>query len=253
MEGGLNRDIFIKEDTVTIMVQPINLKKEHVSFCKRDIVNTVKKQRILFITISILVMLLTACSSSKSSFPQLSKDGVPSVDEVGTIVESAMPYSEINGSAEPAVEFSSAEEAVKEIKAVKATDPKKMAHPDDFKLYDKKYVYLLKETPLPGFKQTSIMIILQGTSIIYQTDGGEEQAVFSWIQGGEADKKVEERISRFSLKRFKDTKFFFGELFNDVYIYWWENGDQFSFRYPADSNVSPEDIIKHLEVVRYDL
>lgn len=235
------------------MVQPINLKKELVSFCKRDIVNTVKKQRILFITISILVMLLTACSSSKSSFPQLSKDGVPSVDGVGTIVESAMPYSEINGSAEPAVEFSSAEEAVKEIKAVKATDPKKMAHPDDFKLYDKKYVYLLKETPLPGFKQTSIMIILQGTSIIYQTDGGEEQAVFSWIQGGETDKKVEERISRFSLKRFKDTKFFFGELFNDVYIYWWENGDQFSFRYPADSNVSPEDIIKHLEVVKYDL
>jgi len=71
--------------------------------------------------------------------------------------------------------------------------------------------------------------------------------------GGETDKKVEERISRFSLKRFKDTKFFFGELFNDVYIYWWENGDQFSFRYPADSNVSPEDIIKHLKVVRYDL
>ena len=189
MEGGLNRDVFIKEDTVTIMVQPINLKKELVSFCKRDIVNTVKKQRILFITISILVMLLTACSSSKSSFPQLSKDGVPSVDEVGTIVESAMPYSEINGSAEPAVDFSSAEEAVKEIKAVKATDPKKMAHPDDFKLYDKKYVYLLKETPLPGFKQTSIMIILQGTSIIYQTDGGEEQAVFSWIQGVKLTKR----------------------------------------------------------------
>lgn len=70
-------------------------------------------------------MLLTACSSSKSSFPQLSKDGVPSVDGVGTIVESAMPYSEINGSAEPAVEFSSAEEAVKEIKAVKATEPEK--------------------------------------------------------------------------------------------------------------------------------
>lgn len=214
---------------------------------------TMKKQTILFITISILIILLTACAFSKSSFSQLSKDGAPSAEEVSTPEESELPNSETSGGAEPAEEFSTTKEAVQKIKEVKEMGPEKMAHSDDFKLYDKDHIYLLKESPLPDFKQTSITLVLQGTAIIYQTDAYEEQAVFSWTQGDETDKKVEERISRFSLKRFEDTKFFFGELSDDIYIYWWENGDQFSFRYPANSNVPPEDIIEHLEVEKYDL
>ncbi len=131
--------------------------------------------------------------------------------------------------------------------------PEKMAHQNDFKIYEKDYLYLLRETPLPDFKESSVMLVLQGTAIIYQSDEYEEQAVFSWTRGDATDKKIEERVGRFNLKRFKDTKFFFGELFGDIYIYWWENGDQFCFMYPTDSNVPPEDIIEHLEVEKYDL
>ena len=227
--------------------------KELVSFSKRDIIKTMKKQTILFITIFILIILLTGCASSKFSSSQLPKDGALSAEEVNTPAEFELPDSETSGGAEPALSFSTAGEAVKEIKAVKAAGPEKMAHPDDFKLYEKDYIYLLKENPFPSFKRETIMVVLQGTAILYQTDGYEKQAMFMWNQGYETDEIVEERIHRFSLKRYADTKFFFGKHISDICIFWWEDGDQFYFMYPADANVPPEDIIEHLEVEKYDL
>lgn len=212
-----------------------------------------KKQIILFIVIFILSMVLTACTISRSSSLPVSEDEAPSAEETRTTSEPEFPNFESSDGAEPAEEFGTKKEAVQKIKEAKKMGPEKMAHPNDFKIYEKEYIYLLEETPLPDFNESSVMLVSQGTSIIYQTDSYDEQAVFSWAQGEAIEKKVEERISRFNLKRFKDTKFFFGELYGDIYIYWWENGDQFRFTYPADTNIPPEEVIGHLEVVKYDL
>ena len=189
-------------------------------------------------------MILTACASPELPY-SATDDGASPVVEFSA----ELPYSETDDGAPPAVEFSSAEEAVKEIKAVKAAGPEKMVHQDDFKLYDKDHIYLLKEVPpLPGYKQTAVMLVSQGTVVYYQKD--RDEAIFYWDQGYE---KTEELTERYCLERYKDTKFFFGELFDRNYIYWWENGDQFSLIYPDDSKVPPEDLIEHLEVEKYDL
>ncbi len=205
-----------------------------------------KKQKILFITISILFMILTACASSELPYSATDDGASPAVE-----FSAELPYSETDDGAPPAVEFSSAEEAVKEIKAVKAAGPEKMVHPDDFKIYEKDHIYLLKEPPpLPGYKQTAVLLITQGTEILYHADGYMGKAIFYWFKGYE---NTENLTKRYCLERYKDTKFFFGKSVSDIYIYWWENNDQFCFMYPADSNVPPEDIIEHLEVEKYDL
>ena len=188
-----------------------------------------KRLTTLFIAVFIIIMALSACASPQ---PQ---------------------PSETSGGAEPAAEFRTAEEAVSKIKAVREAGREKMSHPDDFKLYEKDHIYLLKEAPLPEFKQTSVMLVLNGTAIIYRTDEYKEQATFMWAQGDETDEKVEERTKRFSLERYKDTKFYFGKSINDIYIFWWEDGDGFSFSYPADTDIAPEDVIDRLEVERYDV
>jgi len=212
-----------------------------------------KKQVILFIVIFIISMVLTACSISMPSSLPASEDETSLAEETSTTSEPAFPNYESSDGAEPAEEFSTTKEAVQKIKEAKKMGSEKMAHPDDFKIYEKDYIYLLEETPLPDFNESSVMLVSQSTSIIYQTDDYEEQAVFSWTRGEATEKIVEERISRFNLKSFKDTKFFFGELYGDTYIYWWENGDEFYFKYPADINIPPEEVIGHLEVVKYDL
>lgn len=186
-----------------------------------------RKQIIIFITSIMLTMTLTACTLPEPSSSQ-----------------------ELYG-APPAEEFSTAKEAVEQIKAVKATGADRMVHPDDYKLYEKDHIYLLTESPLSGFEQTSIKLVDQGVGIIYRKDRSE--AIFSWFQGYEDDERIENLIVSFSLERYKDTKFFCGKKINDIFIYWWENGDQFSFMYPADTNIAPEDVIEHLEVEKYDL
>lgn len=156
--------------------------------------------------------------------------------------------SEANVSAPPAIEFSTADEAVQTIKTVKAAGPEKMPHPDDFKLYDKDYICLLKEVPLADFDQAAIMLVSQGIVTYYENE--QNRAVFYWDQGYE---QTEELTERYSLERYEDTKFFFGKSGNDIFIYWWENGDQFNISYTADTNISPENVIENLEVEKYDL
>ena len=50
-----------------------------------------------------------------------------------------------------------------------------------------------------------------------------------------------------------DTKYYFGEYMGQIIIIWWENGDQFEFEYPAETNIAPEDVIEYLEVEKIDL
>ena len=153
-----------------------------------------------------------------------------------------------SGGAPPAIEFSTADEAIQTIKAVKEAGPKKMPHPDDYRLYDKEYICLLKEAPLSNFEQTAIMLVTQGTVTYYQND--KNRVTFYWDQRYE---QTEELTERYGLERYEDTKFFFGESGNDIFIYWWEDGDQFGLSYPANTNISPEDVIDNLEVVTVDL
>ena len=186
-----------------------------------------KRLTTLFVTVFIIIMALTACASPQ---PQ---------------------PSETSGGAEPAAEFRSVKEALYRIKIIREGGPEKMSHPDDFKLYEKDHIYLLKEAPLPEFKQTSVMLITEGTVMRYRKD--KKLAIFYWYQGYEYDETIENLTKNFSLERYKDTKFFFGKSINDIYIFWWENGDQFSFSYPADTGIAPEDVIDRLEVERYDV
>ena len=156
--------------------------------------------------------------------------------------------------APPVEYFSSAKEAVKEIIAVKEAGAEKMSHPGDFRLYEKDYLCFLKEAPpLPGYTQEAVVLILEGTEITYRNSENNGLAIFYWFEGYENDEAAEERTKRFGLTRYKDTKFFFGKKFDDLYIFWWEDGDEFSFMYPADSKVLPEEIIEYLEVEKYVL
>lgn len=174
------------------------------------------------------------------------KDSIPT--------DSEPPYEEPISGAPPVEYFSSAKEAVKEIIAVKEAGVEKMSHPGDFRLYEKDYLYFLKEaSPLPGYTQEAVVLILEGTEITYRNSENNGLAIFYWFEGYENDETVEERTKRFGLTRYKDTKFFFGKKFDDLYIFWWEDGDEFSFMYPADSNVLPEEIIEYLEVEKYDV
>lgn len=213
-----------------------------------------KKQVSLCIIIFMFIALLTACTSN-FSFLKASKDGA-STDESFSLAqetESEATPSQALGVAEPAEQFSNAEEAVKKIKEVKAAGPEKMVHPDDFKLYEKDYIYLLQDAPpLPGYEQLSILLVQSGTAVIYRKEG-RPWALFFWNQGYENEERISAATKNFDLERYKDTKFFFGERMSSTYIVWWENGDQFSFDYPSDTNILPEDIIEHLEVVKYDL
>ncbi|MCQ2452541.1 MAG: hypothetical protein MJ075_05340 [Oscillospiraceae bacterium] len=220
------------------------------------------KKVITIFIISILVFSLTGCAAF-ASIPGLNESVVPAEADYSTNLTdgtinhevTSAPNKDDNGvieEAPPADEFASAEEAVKKIKAIREAGPGGMAHPNDFKLYEKDHMYLLNiGSPLPGFKQTAIIFSLSGTCIRYENDKND-LALFFWFQGDEKEEMVEERINRYSLEQYKDTKYYFGELFGDVDIHWWENGDEFSFSYPADTGVMPEDVIEYLEVVRYD-
>jgi len=223
------------------------------------------KKVITTVIISILVFSLTGCASF-ASIPGLNESAVPAeadystnltdgtINFAGDVENAASEVSnfEKNGDAEPAESFSCTEDAVKKIHEIKEAGSEAMAHPDDYKLYEKDYIYFLKdEQPLSDYKQESVMVTLGGTAMLY-LDDEYHVALFTWTQGGENEEMVEERTNRYSLEQYKDTKYYFGELFGDVDIHWWENGDEFSFSYPADTGVLPEDVIEYLEVVRYD-
>lgn len=213
-----------------------------------------KKLTILIICIFVIATCFFACGSSVSSFYQLFKGDSISIKEVNTPTESEMMNSESYSGAPPVEYFNSVEEAVKEIIAVKEAGAEKMHHPDDFKLYEKDDLYLLKEAPpLPGYTQEAVVLITDGAEITYRNNENNGLAIFFWFVGYENDEAVEERTKRFGLTRYKDTKFFFGKKFDDLYIFWWEDGDEFSFMYPADSKVLPEEIIEYLEVEKYVL
>lgn len=228
-----------------------------------------KKQTILFVTISILLVLLTACASSGPLSPQPTEDAaVPSpsqapeqdappavveqAEETSAPVESESPASETGG-APPGELFDTAEEAAEHIKAVKAAGVEETVSSNHVGLYDKEHFYVLKEPPLPGSEQSFVILTLQGIGVRYETGDNREIAMFSWVQGYGDDEKIENHIADDGLERYKDTKFYYGRWINDIYIYWWEHGDQFSFMYPADTNIPLEDVIERIEVVKYDV
>ena len=165
-----------------------------------------------------------------------------------------------NGCIPPAEHFSTVQEAVEHIKAVKAAGVEQTVPLSDQVLYQKDHIYALPQSPLPGYQQAYVALITEGIYITYTTDidnsDGESygnEANFWWLKDRESDDTVEKLIKRYGLKRYKDTKFFFGQLHDDRVIYWWENGDQFSFEYPAETFVNPVDIIEYLVVEKHDV
>lgn len=151
------------------------------------------------------------------------------------------------GGAPPSIEFPTAEELIQNIKEVKENGAEDVAYPWGPQLYGKDYICFLKETPLPEFEQEAVMLVLQGTAAYYQ--GKNDTAVFIWSQGYE---KTEELTERYSLEQLADTKFFVGTFGNEIHIFWWENGDQFEFMYPADTSNPPEEVVEHLTVEKFD-
>ncbi len=207
-------------------------------------------KRIIAFTLAFaIIMLLTACASSNT----LPKDEATVSEDISIPMESEIQNTEEVGGAPPSVEFSTVEEVLQNIKEVKETGAENVYFPWGPQLYGKEHIYLLKENPLLEFENETIMLVLQGTAILYQTDDYSERAVFSWSQGYETAEKVNERITRYNLEHFENTKFYFGELFDNIHIFWWENGDQFEFSYPVGTNIFPEDIIEHLVVEKYDV
>lgn len=185
-------------------------------------------------------------SGSASKNSTAASDLTPSADS------SEHPDSETGG-APPAEEFETAEEAVEHIKAVKAAGVEETVAPNHVGLYDKEYIYTLKESPLPEHEQICIMLTLQGTSILYGTNDQWNTTTFFWNQGAESDEKIETLTERYGLERYQDTKFFFGSSMSDIIILWWEHGNQFEFTYPAEIGVAPEDVIEHLVVKKFDV
>lgn len=198
-----------------------------------------KKQTTLFIITLMLIMMLTACSSIRFSAEQVSPE--PTAEKVPT-------------DPPPGETFKTAEEAVKKIKEVKAAGVEKMSHPGDFELYDIDQIYLLKECPIPGFEQDYIVLVPEGTGIFYKTDASHDKVVFRWHQGWEKEESFPGYTTDgYNLKQYMKTRYYFGERMGDIHIVWWENGDEFNFQYPADTNIAPEDVIEYLEVEQIKL
>lgn len=185
-------------------------------------------------------------SGSAAKKSTAASDLTPSADE------SELSDSETGG-APPAEEFETAEEAAEHMIAVKAAGVEETVASNHVGLYDKEHIYVLKESPLPEHKQICVMITLTGTSILYGTDDLWDGTTFFWHQGYENDEKIDNLTERYSLERYKNTKFFFGTSTSDICILWWEHGDQFEFTYPAEIGVAPEDVIEHLDVEKFDV
>ena len=156
--------------------------------------------------------------------------------------------------APPAEEFRTAQEVVDHIKAVKAAGVEETVSSNHVVLYDKEYIYALKESPLPGYQYEVVTLIIEGINIRYLADeyASEDDAFFWWYKEY-TDENVENLTRRYNLKQYKDTKFYFGQQYDDRVIYWWENGNQFSFHYPEETWVNHVDIIDYLVVEKYDV
>ncbi len=175
-------------------------------------------------------------------------------DDIDPQNETALPSSEKNGGAEPAAEFDSVEDAIREIGAIIKNGPDQFIHPNDYKLYEKDYVCFLEEdTFFVMFERKCVMLTLSGTSILYQTEDYSKHALFYWNQGYDQEQYATERIHRFNLAQYGDTEFFFGELYGNIEIMWWDDGDEFGIEYPAEIGITPGDIINQIRVVKYEL
>ena len=164
--------------------------------------------------------------------------------------QSEVTYAE----APPAEHFSTVQEVVEHIKAVKAAGVEETVPSNHVVLYDKEYIYALKESPLPDYQYEVVALIIEGINIRYLADEYtyEDSAYFWWYKEY-TDENVENLTRRYNLKQYKDTKFFFGQLYDDRVIYWWENGNHFSFHYPEETWVNHVDIIDHLVVEKFDV
>jgi len=170
---------------------------------------------------------------------------------IGELKQTEQAQETVEVGAPPAEEFYTPEEIVDHIKTVKAAGVEESVSPNHIGLYDKEVIYLLKESPLTDFEQTAIMLVLQGTAIIYRNENWD-QATFFWFQGRETEEKIENLTERYGLERYEDTKYFIGSEMSEKVILWWENGEEFMFEYPADCGAEPADVIEHLAVEKHD-
>lgn len=242
---------------------------------------TMKRQIIIFILMLMLSTLLCACAAGASSYEE---DGA-AVDT--TAVEEASPVDEINDAGEigaadenetntdaedvskqegetvsagfpPVLWYTSLEEALDDIKAVKAAGPEeKHNYNYDFaKVYERDHIYILETVPPQlGCKQMLGIVIGQnGVRLSYNIDDGySEDVAFMWHTGMNKEERIKTIAENFyALEKYQNTKFYFGQTCDDVFIHWWENDDEYCLMYTIDAEIPPEELIDYLEVVRYD-
>lgn len=202
------------------------------------------KKKILFIAAVLLIMLaITSCTIV-----------LPKSCPSGTVREAAydsakMPSAPICDGYNSEEELHNAFNRVKSGKADSVTM--------DRGLYNMDYYYLPAKE-IPGFKTKFVSIsetnILEG----YSSDGEDwADSQFMWMFGLKYDLETTKKkhIKRFNLKRYKDTKYYFSELQDSMeqFIFWWENEEHYSFSYPQDSGIAPEDLVEYLEVKKYEV
>lgn len=241
---------------------------------------TMKRQIIIFILMLMLSTLLCACAAGASN----NEEEGAAVET--TAVEEASPVDEINDAGEigaadenetntdaedvskqegetvsagfpPVLWYTSLEEALDDIRAVKAAGPE-VEHNYNYdyaKIYERDHIYILETVPpqLECKQMSGIVIGQNGVSLSYNDDGYSKNVDFMWHTGTNKEERIKIITENFyAIEQYQDTKFYFGQSCDDVFIYWWEDGDEYCLMYPIDAEIPPEELIDYLEVVRYD-
>jgi len=239
-----------------------------------------KRQITLCILIFMLSTLLYACAAGVSNYE---KDGAV-VDT--TAVEEASPVDEVRDAGEtgtadasemntdaenvtepeggtvsagfpPVLYYDSLEEALSDIKVVKAAGPgvKHDYNYDYANIYERDHIYILETVPpqLECKQMSCIEFGPNGVSLRYNDDGYSKNVDFMWYTGTNKEERIKIITENFyAIEQYRDTKFYFGQSCDDVFIHWWEDGDEYCLMYPIDAEIPPEELIDYLEVVRYD-
>lgn len=242
---------------------------------------TMKRQIIIFILIFVLSTLLCACAAGTSSYEEdgaavdttaveaeSPKDEILDAGAIGTADEtvtntdaedvSKQEGETVSAGFPPVLWYNSLEEALSDIKAVKAAGPEvKHNYNYDFaKVYERDHIYILETVPpqLECKQMLGIVIDSDGVRLSYSIDDGySEDVAFVWNLGKNEEERVVEISQNFyKLEHYENTKFYFGQDSQLIRIYWWENGDEFRLSYPTETEIPPEELIDYLEVVRYD-
>ena len=158
----------------------------------------------------------------------------------------------------PSLSYDSLEEALSDIRAVRAAGPEKEHNYnyDYVNIYEMDHIYVLEEVPPQfGCKQVpSVILGPNGIRLSYCIEVEYvEDVAFMWCSGMDKEERIE-AISQnfFELERYQDTEFYFGYGWDDIFIYWWKDDDEYTLKYTKDIEISPEELIDYLDVVRYD-